>query len=560
MSLIIGVDNFGEAVRRGLNFIDKSLFVKELLDSDEIQASVITRPRRFGKTFNLSMLHHFFAPEVNGISTSGLFQHLKITKAGDAYMAHQGKYPVIFVTFKSVSDATFEGAYEKIQTLVSGLYREHGYLLESAALSANDKEIYERILKGQANQSLLAESLKKLAQFLYLHYGTKSWLLIDEYDAPIQAGYLNNHYGKIIEFMRGMFGSALKGNDYLHRAVITGILRISKESLFSGVNNLKVYSLLNERYAEHFGFIEQEVDTVFKQAGLEAKLSDIKAWYNGYTIGGKQMYNPWSIANCVYEKGLMRPYWVNTSGEGLIKASMALADIDVKEQFEYILRGKPIEVEIDENMIFGDFKNSSSALWSLLLFSGYLTAVKVDLIKGRSVCFLKSPNKEVAYLYEHIILSWFKDAIGENTYRYFLSSLTEGHLDEFLSILKRFLEESASHFDVKGHHPEKFYHGFVLGLIVGLSDTHTIESNRESGWGRYDVLITPKDPTKLGLILEFKVAGEGVTLEEAAKQALVQIAERNYEAVLRQKGIGNMLKIGLAFRGKTVEMAASGGE
>ena len=375
MGLIVGLADFGEAVSSQLNFVDKSLFIKELFDNEQIHVPVIVRPRRFGKTFNMSMLHHFLGAEVNRLKTAGMFDNLNIAKAGDGYMQHQGKYPVIFVSFKSAKERKFTDAYDKLWALISDTYREHRYLMTSTKLHADDKEAYEIILKRKVdNKSILENSLKELSRFLYLHHGVKPWLLIDEYDTPIQAGYLHGYYKEMIDFMRALFAAALKDNVNIHRAVVTGILRIAKEDLFSGLNNVKVFSVLSAEYADCFGFTEHEVDAVLKQAGLQHLSSDIKNWYNGYHIGNSQMYNPWSIANCINEKGLLKPYWVNTSDNALIKQSMARADSLIKIQFESILEGKPVEVLVDENMTFADLDRSGDKLWSLLLFSGYLTA------------------------------------------------------------------------------------------------------------------------------------------------------------------------------------------
>ncbi|MDF3054592.1 MAG: putative AAA-ATPase [Gammaproteobacteria bacterium] len=557
MSLMIGLDNFGEAVSSQIGFVDKSLFIKEILDNKIAHVSVITRPRRFGKTFNMSMLHHFLADKVGQLETKQLFNHLEIARIdGGAYMEHQGKYPIIFISFKNVDATHFDEACEQLWYLISTVYREHRYLRGSTKLDDSDKKTYEQILDRKIDsKSALKVALQELCRFLHLHHGKKPWLLIDEYDTPIQAGYLNNHYGDIIDLMRGIFGSVLKGNADLHRAVITGILRISKESLFSGVNNLKIYSLLNAEYATCFGFTQSEVDQVFKKANLEHLASNVKAWYNGYSIGDHQIYNPWSIANCLYAKGETAPYWVGTSSNDLIKKTMALASPEIKEKFELLLAGESIEAVITENMTFSDLTTNGNALWNLLLFSGYLTIVAKQAVNMRFDCSLKTPNHEVDALYRDVICQWFENPFGIEVYRNFLKNLTEGDVDKFISILRRFLKESTSCFDVKGHYPEKFYHGFVLGLIVGLSETHIVESNKESGEGRYDVSITPKDLTKLGLIIEFKVAEENVILEKSAEQALAQINARDYETALRQKGVQRILKLGLAFRDKEVSMA-----
>lgn len=555
MNFIIGVDNFGKIIQEKLSFIDKSLLIKELLDNSNIEATVITRPRRFGKTLNLSMLQHFFAKEVGGLKTKGMFDHLKIAKEGNAYMKHQGQYPVISISFKSMNSSGPSAPHDQIRTLIQKTYREHYYLLDSTKLYASDKKLYEAILNRDVTDvSVLESSLQELCRLVHLHHGVKPWLLIDEYDTPIQAGYTNSHYTEAVGLMRGILGGALKGNADIHRAVVTGILQISKENLFSGLNNLKVYSLLNEQYATHFGFTESEVDEALKKSDLNHLGTEIKAWYNGYHIGHQQIYNPWSIVNCVNENGMLIPYWVNTANSDLIKTSIALSDVVVKEKFEQILVGKPIKAIITEKMVFADVATNSDALWNLLFFSGYLTAIKAEVIDGDLTCLLQLPNREIATLYRTVIRGWFTASLSTEGYHAFLMHLITGELDRFSKKLKQFLQESSSFFDTKGKNPEKFYHGFVLGLIVSLADTHTIQSNKESGNGRYDVMIIPKDIQQLGLILEFKVAEENDTPLETAKKALVQIEARNYETELRQKGIQNILKVGLGFRGKEVEL------
>lgn len=558
MKFIVGVDNFGEAVEQKFDFIDKTLLVKEILDNAATKATVITRPRRFGKTFNMSMLRHFFASDVKGLKTKHLFDNLKIAACGPAYMSEQGKYPVIFITFKGVSDGSFAHAFDKLQILMRDTYDAHRYLLDSDKLSAHHKKLFEAILYEEVtDQSKLANSLSLLSTLLHQHHSVKPWLLIDEYDSPIQSAYFHGYYDEMIQFMRDMFGSVLKGNDDIHRAVITGILRISKESLFSGVNNLMVYTILNEEYAEHFGFTESEVETVFKKANLETSLNDVRAWYNGYRIGNLQIYNPWSIAVCVSSKGVTRPYWVNTSSNDLIKTVMAAADAPIKDQLELILAGKPIPTIVTDSLVFTDLTKNSDALWSLLLFSGYLTLVekKFSGTGTRVECLLKTPNQEIAALYQDIILEWFDASLGYTGYKNFLGYLTSGKLVEFLKVLQQFLKESTSHFDTQGRHPEKFYHGFVLGLMASLRDTHIIRSNKESGYGRYDVMLIPKDLQQLGLILEFKVADDDVPLADEAQEALAQINARAYETEMKQSGVQRIVKIGLASRNKEVAMA-----
>ncbi len=556
MSLIIGQDNFGEAVRQQLNFIDKSLFIKEIFDNKDIAVSVIVRPRRFGKTFNMSMLHHFLAAEVNGLKTKDMFEDLKIAQAGERYMKHQGQYPVVFISFKNVKHSNYASTYDSMAKLMSQTYSEHLELLSSQKLNHHQKEIFLSVVEERATQVSLQSSLFDLTHALYLHYGVKPWILIDEYDTPIQAGYLDNYYKEIIELMRGLLGSVLKGNANIHRAVITGILRIAKENLFSGLNNVQVFSVLNTEYSEQFGFTEPEVDEALQKNNLHHLSTNIKAWYNGYHIGNAQMYNPWSIANCIYKKGTLQPYWLNTSDNTLIKQTMAHADALLKIECEKILEGKPVEALVDENITFADLNGSGDKLWTLLLFSGYLTSTRTELAGFEKKCMLQPPNKEIGLLYSHVISAWFKESLGQQNYHYLLKSLITGDVEEFLEILQKFFSESLSYFDVKGTAPEKFYHGFVMGLIVSLSGTHHIQSNKESGRGRYDVLIIPKDLTQLGIIIEFKVAKKNIDLQAAADEALEQINQRGYATELAQKHIKKILKMGLAFYGKEVALAS----
>jgi len=552
MGLVIGTDNFGKVIKRKLDFVDKSLLIKDVID-DSSEVLLITRPRRFGKTLNLSMLHHFLASNVYGMETKGLFDGLKISELGEDYMQHQGKYPVIFITFKDIKDGDINTAYDRLNELIIKTFNEYSYLEKSDKLSPNLKSLYQTILYRKASRAQLEDSLQTLTACLYEHHGVKPWILIDEYDTPIQSSHLHGFYEEMINVIRGMFSAALKTNQYLNKAVITGILRIAKESLFSGLNNLKVYSILSSTYGQYFGFTEDELLGLLKQSKMEDKFEEFKEWYNGYNIGDVNVYNPWSIVNSIEDKKF-RPYWVNTGDTTLIKNSIAISGADTKQKFESMLQGEPIEAFVNESIVYGDlYDEKKNSLWSLLLFSGYLKASNIVEDEELEVkCLLRSPNKEVTALYRSIIKRWFTDNIGQDQYVQFLNSLTEGRMDEFHEMLTNFLLESSSVFDVKGKNPEKFYHGFVLGMIVSLKETHIIKSNRESGYGRYDVMIIPKDKSKLGLILEFKVAKNKLSLEKEAKNALDQIEERKYEAEMKQLGINNILKLGLAFRGKKV--------
>jgi hypothetical protein len=570
MELQIGYDDFGKVRAKGLNFVDKTLFIKEVFDNKNTEVSVITRPRRFGKTFNLSTLHHFLASEVNQQKTEKLFDGLRIAEVDNgSYMQHQGKYPVIFVSFKSVKDTTFLEALKNLQMLIQKLYRMHDYLLDSDKLRENEKEIFKKFLADEVEKAMLERALETLSEFLYKHTDKKVYLLIDEYDTPIQSGYLNNYYNEIVGIIRGMFGAALKGNPYLDRAVITGILRVAKESLFSGLNNVRVYSLFQPQYSQHFGFTEEEVRDLLVQANLSEKELDVKRWYNGYVFGGTTVYNPWSIANYFGNSGSLQPYWVNTSDNHLIKNILVRSSIEFKKQFELLLQDKAIVKIIDENMVFGDLRNNSQAAWSLLMMSGYLKAVSATFNeRGNLICECSIPNWEIRALYCNIIETWLGNGYGMEWYQSFLTHLLYGDVEKFTESFGQILAQTISIYDV-AHNPEAFYHGFMLGLAAGLDQKrYEVKSNRESGAGRYDIAIIPKDVLGVGIILEIKSISPpraskqksaeflDTILAEEAQKALEQINRNQYIFELTQRGITTIVKIGLAFSGKNFRVAS----
>ena len=427
----------------------------------------------------------------------------------------------------------------------------------SSGSSIEEKMLYHKILAKQSTLSELQNSLRNLTEYLFRHTGKKPWLLIDEYDSPIQAAFLNGYYDEMVDLIRGLFSAALKTNPYLEKSVITGILRIAKESLFSGLNNVTVYTLLHSKYSEYFGFTEAEVDDILQHSDLKIQAPGIRAWYNGYLMGETVIYNPWSLANCIQENGLLRPYWVNTSDNLLVKHLLAQGDIAIKEQLESLLRQKPIEASIDENVGFGDIDHDQNAMWGLLLFSGYLKAVEKIPVKSGIECKLLPPNLEVEFLYENMIQGWFSESLGQNNYANFLKSLLRGDVEEFTLRLQDCLRQAMSVFDGSGKHPEKFYHGLALGMMVTLTKTYVVQSNRESGFGRYDVMLIPRDTTQLGIVIEFKSMRDAKTdLITAARQALQQIIDRRYSEVLKNHGISRILELGLAFYGKNVEVIA----
>jgi len=570
MKLQVGSDDFGKVRSKNLNFVDKTLFIKEVLDNKNIEVSVITRPRRFGKTFNLSTLHHFLVSEVNQLKTEGLFDGLKIAEVDNgSYMQYQGKSPVIFVSFKSAKDNTFQVALRSLQLVIQELYGVYRYLLNSDKLEQDEKDLFRNFLLGETDQSMLEVSIKKLTEFLYKHTNQKVYLLIDEYDTPIQSGYVKGYYDEITGLMRGMFSAALKSNPYLDRAIITGILRVAKESLFSGLNNVKVFSLLQPEYGQYFGFTEEEVHDLLVQAKLADKEVEIKKWYNGYVFGGTVVYNPWSIVNYINDR-LLKPYWINTSDNQLIKDLLVESSTEFKEQFKLLLQDEAIEKVIDENMVFGDLKNNSQAAWSLLLMSGYLKIVSAVINeKGKTICKCAIPNWEIKALYCDIVESWLGNGHGTEWYQSFLTYLLNGDVEKFVENFGQVLAQTISVYDV-AHNPEAFYHGFMLGLAAGIDQKHyELKSNRESGLGRYDIAIIPKkDIAKSAIILEIKSVAPPKApkkslqkvldslLTREAKKALEQINRNQYMVELVQRGLKNIVKIGVAFSGKIFKVAS----
>ncbi|PRX16917.1 PD-(D/E)XK nuclease superfamily protein [Orenia metallireducens] len=549
--LPIGISDFKELIENGHYFVDKSLFIKDIIDEDA-KVILLPRPRRFGKTLNISMLKYFF--EKSNKNNSYLFDSLKIKELGRSYLDRQGKSPVIFLTFKGVKNTIWEDCLENIKDIISMEYERHAYLLEGNLLSNKERIIYQNIVNLSATKVHYQKALSKLTLYLERYHGDKAIVLIDEYDQPIQSGYMNGYYEEIINFMRGFLESGLKDNTSLEKGVLTGILRVAKESIFSGLNNLLVSTLLDTKYDNYFGLLETEVEEIFNDYNLNYKLEEIKEWYNGYYFGDKTLYNPWSIINCIYYQGELKPYWINTSGNEIIKDLIINGDSEIKSDIELLIKDQSIEKKIDENIVFGDIDKKSSSLWSFLLLSGYLRASDSERRGARLYCNLEIPNQEVKYIYEEIVLDWFEENITSQKLKLMLEALTNGDIEVFSSVFREFVLNSMSSFDIGGNEPEKVYHAFVLGLLLNLRDSYQVKSNRESGYGRYDVMIIPDKKDKLGIIMEFKKVNEykKESLEEAVEDALKQIKEKRYKQELLAQGIDNVLEIGIAFSGKEV--------
>ena len=562
--LPMGCEDFRTLIDKKLLFVDKTLLIKELIDDDGMTVSLITRPRRFGKTLNLSMLHYFFAEKVLEKPTKGLFNGLKISQTGEYYMDHQGQYPVISVSLKRLVGKTYEVMLNRMRELMSFIYGQHLELLDSPYLIKQQKNRFETMLGNNATEAHLEASLLNLVIYLYRHYKKKVIILIDEYDTPIQSGYFNGYYSKIIDMIREFLGNCLKTNPYLERAILTGITRVSKESLFSGLNNIAVYSLLDRKYQDHFGFIEAEVNMLAKEMNHQDKLTEMKSWYNGYAIGNTTLYNPWSVISCLNNDGLMKNYWLNTSGNELIKKLLIDSTIDFKKNFEKLLRGKSIHEYIREDMVFNDLGQDESLIWSLFFVAGYLKIVKPLPSKKKQsssvYCALQIPNQEIHDFYSCLIQDWLRGKKNEKWYATFVEHLLVGNIKEFEAGLKTILENIASAYDV-AKTPEAFYHGLVIGLLATLKSyeikNYEIKSNRESGRGRYDIVIIPEDPQSLGLLFELKSVENttmDATLAKQAQKALQQIDDKNYVAEFKQRGIHKVLKIALVFKGKDFQL------
>jgi len=550
--LPLGISDFKEIRKNDYYFIDKSLFIKEIINEDA-QVILLPRPRRFGKTLNISMLRYYFSISEADWS---LYQNLKIAAENEKYLQEFAKYPLIYLTFKGLKDLTWEDSLKNIEDIIAAEYQRHDYLLKEGILTEAERKVYREIINLEAEKVHYQKALLRLTEYLERYHDQKVIVLIDEYDQPIQSGYLNDYYPEVVNFMRLFLENGLKDNASLHKSVLTGILRVAKESIFSGLNNLVVNDIFTEKYNQFFGLLPQEVEAVFKEYDLEYKLKEIKNWYNGYNYGGQTIYNPWSIINCLYYQGEIKPYWVNSSGNELIRELLLKGNEDLKSSLELLIQNQSIEKKIDENIVFAEIESKSSSIWSFLLFSGYLSIVSSRRERGRLFAELEIPNQEIKYIYEEIFLDWLEENIGSQKLSLMLNALTEGDVESFAQIFREFTINSLSYFDTSGSEAEKVYHAFVLGLLLNLRDNYQVKSNRESGYGRYDIMIIPDDKNKLGIIIEFKKISQfsSESKKEALDSALQQIEEKNYQAELNSLGINDILKLAVVFSGKEVEV------
>lgn len=550
----IGTSDFKKLIEGNNYFVDKSLLIKEFIENS---ADIILtpRPRRFGKTLNLSMLRYFFDIRTKE-ETKNLFKGLKIENEKDI-MKFQGEYPVIFITFKNQKHTSFEDFKDGIRVLLSNLYREHEYLLDSDKLSEFDKNDFKEIILRKASIGIVSESISNLMGYMNKHYGKKVMLFIDEYDVPIQESYMRGYYYDMIVLIRNLLTAALKDNLYVKKSLITGILRVAKESIFSGLNNLEINTIVRYNFNDKFGFTESEVEDLINYYNKEENIESIKQWYNGYVFGGEIIYNPWSVLNYLKNprEGFM-PYWINSSSNDLIKRLLIKGDKEIKLELEELIEGKSINKEIDDTIVMAEVEDSNQNIWSFLLMSGYLKAVKTEVIRGRVNCELEIPNEEVQIFYENLIIKWFQETMSNQKYEEMLVNLITGDIENFSYAFEEFVINNISYFDVSGKEPEKVYHAFVLGMLISISNTHEVKSNKESGYGRYDVMIVPKDISKPGIIIEFKKINtlSKETVEQGTLEALKQIEEKKYSSEILAREIKNIIKLAIVFKGKEIKI------
>ena len=553
--LPIGLSDFKEIIEYDYYYFDKTKFIENILE-DRSKVKLFTRPRRFGKTLNISMLKYFFDVK-NKDENKNLFEGLNISKS--EYFNKQGEFPVISISFKDYNEKNWKSGFREVKGIIERLYTKYKFLTEKM-----DEIEIEKFNSVRRTLDLAdwKNSLLNLSKYLYEYYGKKVIVLIDEYDQPIINSYINGYYNETIDFFKSFYGSVLKDNEYLEMSVITGILRVAKENIFSGLNNLEVHTILDSEFTEYFGIMENEVEDALKDFNLEYELEDVQKWYNGYLFGDTKVYNPWSVINFL-KKGRLRPYWVNTSGNGLIQLYLEKLKNEIFDEFSRLLNKENIFETINDSMTFGNLEaNFEKNIWNLFFHSGYLTLAKKNDEDEEEV-YLKIPNEEILKMFSKMFIEvYFRDS---NNFSKFTNALKSGDIEKFKFELNKILLENTGIFDVNGNYKEQFYHGLMLGLILKLRNEYEITSNGFAGKGRYDLLLKPKNILggREGIIFELKIVNlvEKLEkdnfkkkLEKECEIALRQIDEKKYSSVLRNAGIEKVLKIGIAFLGKEFEV------
>lgn len=551
--IYIGNDDFKKLrTNKNAYYIDKSLFIKDVIDNCS-EVCLITRPRRFGKTLNMSMLYYFFSNNQNCLD---LFNDLKIMKCGSEYLEYLNNVPVIFLSFNGLISNSFNDMIDNYCNIISNLYSEFRFLLESDIIYPDEKSKIISYLNGDASVSDLRFALLNLTKYLYNYYNKKVFILIDEYDVPIIKCYGKKYYEDVLSFFKSVFSSCFKGNCYLEKAILTGVSRITKEGIFTGANNFDVYTILDSReFSNDFGFTKEEVIETLKYYNLYDKYVDVSSWYDGYKIGNiSNIYNPWSVIKFLQEKQF-KPYWINTSDNDIINWIVQKNSyISVKEKLLDLVNGKEIMVYIDDEVSINSITDNIDNIWSLFLCSGYLSIVNCVSFNDR-LYTVKIPNNEILFLFNDIIKKWFNRDFKSIEFDILINSLINVDMNNFNYLFKNMIREMFSYFDVVNDYKktaESFYHAFVLGMLVSLRDRYYIHSNRESGYGRYDIELEPKNVNDNAFILEFKLYDDKITSRKVIKKAREQIINNMYVSNLKERGISNIYRIVFAFNGKDV--------
>ncbi len=550
LPLPVGISDFRLACTE-YYYVDKTLLIKDFLDERPL-VSLFTRPRRFGKTLNMDMLRTFF--EKTDEDTSIYFKGKKIWSCGERYRAFQGRYPVIFLSFKDIKFDTFQETYSAIEELIAKECARHKELLDSPKLEDFDKERLKTLVSRKASLTDFSLSLGELSYALHLHHGVAPIIIIDEYDTPIGQGHLNGFYDEVVSFMRNLFSGGLKDNSHLSYGFLTGVLRVAKESIFSGLNNLVINSVLDGKYSSYFGFTKKEVKEMASYYGKEDKLKEIEEWYDGYRFGNTEIYNPWSVINYFRNDCIPRAYWQSTGSNDIIGEVLGEADNSLFDKLSSLLQGRSVSTYIDTGVIYPTIRDNPSSVFSFLLVAGYLKAVRSESSwNGDYLCEVALPNKEIGFVYSKEILRKLGNGASETNSIAIQEALYSGDAESLKKHLGRFLEQSVSFFDMAN---ESFYHGLILGLCAALDRRYLLTSNRESGEGRYDICLCPKEKKMPGILIELKHAKNcsEEKLLPLAKEALAQIKQKNYAAELTAKGVKDIFCYGFACSGKKVQI------
>ena len=547
----IGIEDFKELVNKGYYFVDKTLMIKDIIDTTS-KVNLFTRPRRFGKTLNMSMIQRYF--EKTEEDNAYLFDGLNISKAGEKYKKYQGQYPLITLSLKSMKQPSYEYAFITFKMMINREFIRHDYVLKSTEIPAKMKEEFEKIYLGTAEDSAYITSVRLLSDCLEKVHKKNTIILIDEYDVPLESAYFGGFYDEMVNLIRSVFESALKTNPSLEFGILTGCLRISRESIFTGLNNLKVNSITTFDFSEYFGFTEKEVKKFAEAYRLENYTDEIKNWYDGYIFGKTEIYNPWSIINFISdalnnENVLPKPYWSNTSSNDIIHQLINEGDEETREQIEELLNGGYVDKPIFEDITYRNVKINSDYIWSFLLFTGYLKQIDSYLDGDTIYSKMVIPNREVKSVYKNTVIHWFDEKIKTNSRDDLFNAMISGNTEEFEDILGDWLDETISYYDGR----EVYYHGFLSGVLSGFKG-YSVKSNRESGTGRPDLLIMKRKQHELAVIIEIKVAEKFAELDKKCDEALQQIEDRNYEAELIDECYQNIIKYGVAFYQKSCKI------